>query len=44
MEEGERPELELDGTRMEVWYFCEARENWAKVPLGFVAVEEAEPV
>ena len=44
MEEGERPELELDGTRMEVWYFCEARENWAKVPLGFVVVEEAEPV
>jgi hypothetical protein len=42
MEEGDCSEFELDGTRMEVWYFCEARDDWAQVSLGLVAVEEAE--
>jgi hypothetical protein len=43
MEEGNSPEVEPDGTLTEVWYFCEARNDWAQVPHGFVAVEEAEP-
>ena len=42
MEGGDGPEVEPDGTRMEVWYFCEARNDWAQVPWGFVAVEDAE--
>jgi hypothetical protein len=42
MEGGDGPEVEPDGTRMEVWYFCEARNDWAQVPRGFVAVEDAE--
>jgi hypothetical protein len=43
MEEGDGPEVGLDGTVTEVWYFCEARNDWAQVPHGFVAVEEADP-
>jgi hypothetical protein len=43
MEGGEGSGAEIDGTRMEVWYFCEARNDWAQVPQGFVAVEEADP-
>ena len=45
-EDGDGPNIErfeLDGTRVEVWYFCEARDAWAQVPQGFVAVEEADP-
>ena len=43
MEKGDRPEVEADGTWMEVWYFCEARNDWVQVLLGFVVVEDAEP-
>lgn len=43
MEEGDSPEIGLDGTSVEVWYFCDARNDWARVPNGFVAVEEADP-
>jgi hypothetical protein len=43
MVEGDPPEVGLDGSVMEVWYFCEARNDWAEVPLGLVAVEEADP-
>jgi len=43
MEEGDSPEFERDGTRVEVWYFCDARNDWARVPLGFIAVQEANP-
>jgi hypothetical protein len=43
MEGGEIPGVNIDGTWMEVWYFCEARNDWAQVPQGFVAVEEVEP-
>lgn len=42
MEGGDGPEVEPDGTWMEVWYFCEACNDWAQVPWGFVAVEDAE--
>ena len=38
MEGGDGPEVEPDGTWMEVWYFCEACNDWAQVPWGFVAV------
>jgi len=31
-----------DGTWMEVWYFCEAHDDWAQVPWGFVVVEDAK--
>jgi hypothetical protein len=45
MEEGDSPSgVGLDGTLMEVWYFCEARDDWAQVPHGLVAVEEADPL
>ena len=37
---GEHSEVQLDGTWMEVWYFCKARNDWARVPLGFVATAE----
>jgi hypothetical protein len=37
---GEHSEVQLDRTRIEVWYFCEARNDWARVPLGFVATAE----
>jgi hypothetical protein len=43
MEEGDSPEVGFDGALMEVWYFCEARNDWAQVPHGLVAVEEADP-
>ncbi len=43
MVEGDPPEVGLDGLVMEVWYFCEARNDWAEIPLGLVAVEEADP-
>jgi len=43
MEGGEISRADIDGTRVEVWYFCEARNDWAQVPQGFVAVEEVEP-
>jgi hypothetical protein len=44
MEESESPATDIvDGMQLEVWYFCEARNDWARVPQGFVAVEEADP-
>jgi hypothetical protein len=42
MEEGVGPGVELDGTMVEVWYFCKARNDWAQVPHGFVVAEDAE--
>ena len=42
MEGGDGPKVEPDGTQMEVWYFCEALNDWAQVPWGFVADEDAE--
>ena len=42
MEGGDGPEVEPDGTQMEICYFCEARDDWAQVPQGFVVVEDAK--
>jgi hypothetical protein len=44
-EKSESPAADIlvDGTQVEVWYFCEARNDWARVPQGFVAVEEVDP-
>ena len=42
--DGPEPEGESDGTQAEVWYFYEAHNDWAQVPLGFVAVtDDADP-
>ena len=41
---GLKPKGESDGMQAEVWYFCEAHNDWAQVPLGFVAVaDDADP-
>jgi hypothetical protein len=43
MKEGDSPKVELDGTLVEVWYFCNTCNDWAQIPHGFIAVEEADP-
>ncbi len=42
MERGDGPEVKQDGSQVEVWFFCEACNGWAKVLPGFVSVEEVE--
>ena len=31
-----------NGVTAEVWYFCEARDDWALIPKGYDAVPETD--